>query len=133
MSLRQSVGGISSTLISIIKTRLELFSLEAGQQKANLIQLLTLLFGALLFTTLTILVFSLLIALLFWPTEYRYWAIAALIIIYGALGLGMFIKLINVLNKGSLPFAASIAELQKDVDIIDRLRQSSSNTSGEPY
>ena len=71
MSLRQRVGDLSSIAISIVRTRLELFALEAGEQKASLLKLLALLFGALLFSTLALLVFSLLIALFFWPTEYR--------------------------------------------------------------
>lgn len=131
MSLRQSVGDISCTLLSIVKTRLELFSLEASQQKASLLKLLGLLFGALLFSTLTLLVLSLWVALLFWPTEYRYWAIGALGIIYAVLGMAMFWALINRLNKGPYPFAATIAELQRDIDVVDRLRAPSSNRSGD--
>ncbi|MCQ9617156.1 phage holin family protein [Paenalcaligenes niemegkensis] len=131
MSLRQSVGDITCTLVSIVRTRLELFSLEASQQKASLIKLLGLLFGAILFSTLALLVFSLLIALLFWPTEYRYWAIAVLIVVYGALGLGMFLAIVNRLNKGPYPFAATIAELRRDVEVVERLRGSSSNNAGD--
>src|SRR5690606_5333055 len=132
MSLRQSVGDISCTVIAILKTRLELFALEASQQKSGLIKALALLVGAVLFSTLALLVLTLLIALLFWPTEYRYWAIAALVVLYGVLGLSMFLVLKNQLQTGPQPFAASIAELQRDVDVMQRMRSSSSDSNGEP-
>lgn len=122
MSFRQRVGDLSSTAISIVRTRLELFALEAGEQKASLLKLLALLFGALLFSTLALLVFSLLIALIFWPTEYRYWAIGLLIVVYAGLGAIMFFAIVNKLNKGPMPFAATIEELGRDMQMLERLR-----------
>lgn len=122
MSLRQRVGDLSSTAISILRTRLELFALEAGEQKASLLKLFALLFGALLFSTLAILVSSLLVALFFWPTEYRYWAIGVLIIIYAGLGAVMTLSIVKRLNKGPIPFAATLEELGRDVQMLERLR-----------
>lgn len=122
MSLRQRIGSLSSTAVSIVRTRLELFALEAGEQKADLLKLLALLFGALLFSTLALLVFSLLIALFFWSTEYRYWAIGALIVIYAFLGATMFFSISRRLNKGPMPFAATLEELGRDIQMLERLR-----------
>lgn len=129
MSLRQRVGDLSVTAISIVRTRLELFALEAGEQKAGLVKLLALLFGALLFSTLAVLVFSLLIALFFWATEYRYWALGALIVIYAALGIGMFLVIANRLNKGPMPFSATLEELGRDMQMLERLRSDDRNPS----
>lgn len=122
MTLRQRVGALSTTAISIVRTRLELFALEAGEQKASLLKLLALLFGALLFSTLALLVFSLLIALIFWSTEYRYWAIGTLIVIYAGLGVIMFISIANKLSKGPMPFSATLEELGRDIQMLDSLR-----------
>lgn len=129
MSLRQRVGDLSSTAISIVRTRLELFALEAGEQKASLLKLLALLFGALLFSTLALLVFSLLIALIFWPTEYRYWAIGILIIIYAGLGAIMFISIANKLSKGPMPFSATLEELGRDLQMLEYLRSDDKKAS----
>ena len=49
MALRQTISQLGSTLIGAVSTRLELFALEAGQQKASLITLFSMVFGALLF------------------------------------------------------------------------------------
>src|SRR3546814_17073057 len=89
MALRQSVGDLACTLLSIVRTRLELFSLEASEQKVNLIAILGMAFGALLFLTLAVLVFSIAVALYFWPTDHRYLALGCLSLLYALLGVGL--------------------------------------------
>lgn len=125
MTLRQSVGDIGCTVLAIFRTRLELAAIEAGQQKARLAKIMVLLFGALLFSTLALLVFTLFIALLFWPTEYRYWAIASLFVVYAVLGVSFGLIVMRRLNSGSYPFEATVEEIKKDIQVIENLRQSS--------
>ncbi|NHC60666.1 phage holin family protein [Paenalcaligenes suwonensis] len=125
MTLRQSVGDIGCTVLAIFRTRLELAAVEAGQQKARLAKIMVLLFGALLFSTLALLVFTLFIALLFWPTEYRYWAIASLFVVYAVLGVSFGLIVMRRLNSGSYPFEATVEEIKKDIQVIENLRQSS--------
>lgn len=121
MALRQSVSELGSTLVSSARTRLELFALEAGQQKTSLISLLSMLFGALLFSTLAVLVFSLLLALYFWPTDYRYVALGILVVVYAALGVGLFLAIRRRLTTGPIPFAATLDELRRDAAFLERL------------
>lgn len=128
MSLRQRVGALGSTTLSILRTRLELFALEAGEQKASFLTLLALFAGALLFATLAILVFSLLIALSFWSTEYRYWAIGALMLLYVFLASVFSYKIIHRLTKEPMPFAVTLEELGRDIQMLERLR----NEDSEP-
>ena len=122
MSLRHRVGALGSTALSILRTRLEIFALEAGEQKASLIQLLALFAGALLFSTLAILVFSLWIALLFWPTEYRYWAIGILMAVYAVLAIVFSFRIVRRLTREPMPFAVTLDELGRDIQLLDRLR-----------
>lgn len=122
MSLREQVGNLSGTLVSVIRTRLELFALEAAEQKADLLKLLSMLFGALLFATLALLTFSLLIALFFWPTQYRYWAIGTIIVVYAGLAFVLVLSIVKKLQQGTMPFSATIEELGRDVQMLDRLR-----------
>ncbi|MGG4773625.1 phage holin family protein [Paenalcaligenes sp. Me52] len=130
MTLRQSVGDIGCTVLAIFRTRLELAAVEAGQQKARLARIMVMLFGALLFSTLALLVFTLFIALLFWPTEYRYWAIASLFVVYAVLGLSFGLMVMRRLNSGSYPFEATVEEIKKDIQVIENLRQSSRDEAG---
>lgn len=131
MTLRQSVGDIGCTVLAIFRTRLELAAVEAGQQKARLARVVVMLFGALLFSTLALLVFTLFIALLFWPTEYRYWAIASLFVVYAVLGLSFGLIVMRRLNSGSYPFEATVEEIKKDIQVIENLRQSARDEARE--
>ena|SRR5690606_13341392 len=122
MALRQSVGDLACTMLSIVRTRLELFSLEASEQKAQLIVILGMAFGALLFLTLAALVFSLAVALYFWPTEQRYVALCVLAVFYTVLGVGLFWGVRRKLLFSPMPFSATIDELRRDLALADRLR-----------
>lgn len=129
MALRQSVGDLACTLLSIVRTRIELFSLEASEQKSRLIALLGMAFGALLFLTLALLVFSIAVALYFWPTDQRYVALGVLALIYGLVGAGLFLAIRRQLLFSPMPFAATVEELRRDLALAERLREPSSAIS----
>ncbi|NYT87032.1 phage holin family protein [Pollutimonas harenae] len=124
MALRQSVGDLAGTLLSIVRTRLELFSLEATEQKSQLLVILGMAFGALLFLTLAVLVFSLTLALFFWPTEHRYLALGGLALFYAIVGGGLFWYVRRKLLFSPMPFSATIDELRRDLALVERLRES---------
>jgi len=122
MSLRQKVGAWSQTLLSIVATRVELFALELNQEKNEFLKILVWLGGALFFGALAVIILTLLIILLFWSTEWRYWAFAVVLLVYGGASLFFVFKLLRRLNYGPVPFAASLEELQKDLQLIQQLR-----------
>ncbi|NYT38486.1 phage holin family protein [Allopusillimonas soli] len=122
MALRESAGNLACSLLSIVRTRLELFSLEASEQKSQIITLLGLAFGALLFLTLALLVFSIAVALYFWPTEQRYVALAVLALVYFLLGAGLFLWVRRTLLYAPMPFHATVEELKRDLALAERLR-----------
>lgn len=121
MALRQSVGELAATLLSMMRTRLELFALEASGQKSHVIRIMSLTFGALLFGAMAVLVLSIAVVLYFWPSEYRYVAMFALAGIYAALGLILFVLLRRTLTHASVPFSATLEELRRDIALVERL------------
>ncbi len=121
MTLRHTVSELGVTLLSVVRTRLELFALEASEQKAGILSLVGMLFAALLFSTLAVLVFTLLLALYFWPTDYRYLALGVVVIVYGGLGLGLFLAVRKRLEDGPIPFSATLEELGKDAAFLARI------------
>ncbi|MCD0505279.1 phage holin family protein [Bordetella petrii] len=122
MGLRRSVFGVAGSLVGLLRTRLELFALEAAEEKARLIKLLGMAFAALLFLTLAVLVFTVTIAVAFWPTEDRYWALGLLAVLYAALGAGLLFTVRRELVSGAMPFAATVEELGRDADLLDSVR-----------
>lgn len=127
MALRQSVGEMAGTVMSIICTRLELFSLEASEQKARLVKALSMAFAALLFLTLALLVFSIAVALYFWPTDQRYLALGLLALLYGLVGIGFFWMLRRELLFEPMPFSVTLSELKRDMAMVERLREPAAN------
>ncbi|HEU0231305.1 MAG TPA: phage holin family protein [Burkholderiaceae bacterium] len=123
MALSRAVGDLAGTLLSMARTRLELFALEAGEQKARLIGLLALLCAAAFFLALAVLVLSVTVALYFWPTPYRYMALWLLGLLYLVLGIA-FAWTVRVRLRGDpLPFSATLDELRRDAALFGRLRE----------
>lgn len=123
MALRHKVGDLANTLVCVVRTRLELFALEASGQKAHLVTVLGLTFAALLFLTLAVLVFTVACALYFWPTDHRYLALVLLGFFYMLLGLIMFWVVRNKLLLAPMPFSATLDELRRDLALIERFRE----------
>ena len=125
MALRQSAGDLLGTLGSMLQTRFELFSLEAAGQREHLTRSLALMLVGGLLLTLALLVFSLTIALLFWPTEYRYWALGVLTLVYAISGAWILLRVRKSFLEQPAPFSATLEELRMDLALLDKLRSSS--------
>lgn len=122
MALSRTVGELADTLLSIVRTRIELFSLEAGEEKSRLAALAALLCAALFFLALAVLVFSVTVALYFWPTPYRYTALWLMGLLYLVLGAGFAWTVRARLRDDPAPFSATLDELRRDITLVGRLR-----------
>ncbi|WMD20531.1 phage holin family protein [Achromobacter seleniivolatilans] len=122
MGLRKSVFGVASSLVGLLRTRLELLALEAADEKSRLLKLLGMAFAALLFLTLAVLVFTVTVAVLFWPTEDRYLALGLLAAFYGIIGIGLLLAVRHGLVHGATPFSATLEELGRDAELLERIR-----------
>mgnify|MGYP001145324371 FL=1 len=122
MGLRKSVFGVASSLVGLARTRLELLALEAASEKARLLKLLGMAFAALLFLTLAVLVFTITVAVAFWPTEDRYLALGLLAAFYLVVGVVLLLVVRHGLVYGPAPFAATLEELGRDAELLERVR-----------
>ncbi|MBB1626140.1 phage holin family protein [Achromobacter sp. UMC71] len=122
MGLRKSVFGVASSLVGLMRTRLELLALEAAGEKTRLLKLLGMAFAALLFLTLAVLVFTITVAVAFWPTEDRYLALGLLAAFYLVVGVVLLLVVRHGLLYGPTPFAATLEELGRDAELLERVR-----------
>lgn len=122
MGLRKSVFGVASSLVGLARTRLELLALEAAGEKVRLLKLLGMAFAALLFLTLAVLVFTITVAVAFWPTEDRYLALGLLAAFYLVVGVVLLRVVRHGLVYGPAPFAATLEELGRDAELLERVR-----------
>ncbi|MEI2418125.1 phage holin family protein [Orrella sp. JC864] len=134
MGLKNTVGAISTGLVSLVRTRVEIFGLELAEEKTRLVKVLGLAFAALLFLALGLLVLSILVAVMVWPTENRYLALGALAALYGLIGLFLLLRLRRHLVLGPAPFAATVQELGRDADMLaaSRRMQDDSDEDDDP-
>ena len=117
-----SLRNIGPVLLGLLRTRLELFGIELAEEKERAAQVVLLAVCALLFGGLALLMLNLLVLAHFWHT-YRYEAIAALFLLYGA-GVVLCIRRLQASLAQRPPmFEATVAELKADIEALGRVRQ----------
>lgn len=121
--LRASLSGLVSDVVSAMHTRVELFGLELAEEKSRLMSLAGMALAAFVFLVLSLLVFSLLIAALFWDTEHRYLALGLLAGGYALVGLGLLLRVRHRVTVEPAPFSHTIGELQRDIATLNAARQ----------
>eukprot|EP00887_Chlorella_sp_A99_P004525 scaffold53.g4525.t1 len=72
---------------------------------------------------LALLLFTSMVAIFFWPSENRYIALAVLAAVYGLVGLILLAAVRRMLVEAPLPFAVTLEELERDIELLSHLRQ----------
>ena len=63
------------------------------------------------------------VAVAFWPTEDRYLALGLLAGFYGVAGVVLLLVVRHGLVYGPAPFSATLEELGRDAELLDRVRE----------
>lgn len=111
--LFDSLSGLTSTVVAIIHTRLELFSNDLEEDQAHVLALLAQMLAALFLLGVGVVLAVILLVLAFWDTH-RLLVLGVLAGLFLTAGLvAGAVALYKARNKPK-PFAASLAELYKD-------------------
>jgi uncharacterized membrane protein YqjE len=116
-SRARGLGGaaarLGASLLGLVRTRLELASVELAEERdrvqyhvASLVLAIAMFMFALLFTAAWIVVY-------FWDTN-RLTAIAVVAILFAAAGAGLLMLRSRAVRAAPMPFAATIAEFERD-------------------
>lgn len=124
MGVRENLSVVASDFVSMLRTRIELFSAEVSEQKHRVFIIAAMLCAAVLFLFLAVVVGSFLIVAFFWSTEYRYWAIGLLALAYALIGLSLVAVVLERLRTEPTPFSATMEELHRDLVVLGSLRDS---------
>ena len=130
MTIRSSLAATAGDLVSLLRTRLEIFSAELSEEKSRAFVLIGMALAGMLFMTLALLVFSLWIAALFWSTEYRYWAIGCLAGLYALTGLFLLFTVRQRLRNDPPPFEVTVEELGRDARMFSTLAGRANHGAG---
>lgn len=118
MSILSNLSQIAGDLGAILQTRAEIFSLELAEQRSRFFSLLGLFALGVLFLSLALVVFSIFVVSLFWPGEFRFWAIGSLALAYLLIGLGLIFRLLSRLKTDAPPFEVTRQELSQDLAVL---------------
>jgi uncharacterized membrane protein YqjE len=119
---QRPAGGISgalsqlaASLVALLHTRFELATLEFEEERERAKDLLVLTVIATVFFSFALIVLSVLVVFLFWDTHPTM-ALTGVMLVYLAIGAVAIIKLKR--RGETRPFAATLAELEKDVQAM---------------
>lgn len=124
MGIRENLSLVAADFVAMLRTRVELFSAELGEQKHRFFILCAMLLAAGLFLLLAVVVASFLVIAFFWSTDYRFWAIALLSIAYASTGAGLIWAVCHRMRTEAAPFSATLEELHRDLVVLGSLRES---------
>lgn len=116
--LLTSLKKLTSTLIALIYTRLDLLSTDMEEGRERLISLIVTVFLSLFCLCFGIVLLAILMLVLFWDTH-RLLVLGTITGTFLAIGTILCINAVSALKNMPRMFAASLAELSKDQQHLD--------------
>jgi uncharacterized membrane protein YqjE len=113
VGLRPTLRRLVAGGIALARTRLELASVELAEERARFTSIVALAVAGAVLATLALAATTLFVVAYYWDTH-RFEAIAVLVVVYGALAAFAFLRAGAIARRQPTPFAATIAELEKD-------------------
>lgn len=117
--LGAALSGISATLVALLRTRLELATVEFEEEREHIKTLLALVVIATVFTCFALVALSVLVVVCLWD-RYPLAAVSGVTIVYVLIAAGAVLALKQRLHAHGRPFAATLAELERDAETLGR-------------
>ncbi len=117
MAILAAASRISATLVAMVGTRLELAAVEFQEDARRLLGYLAWALLAVFLAAGAIMLVALFVILLFWDS-YRLQAVAGMTVLLGAAAFLIVTSVRAKLNAQTPLFAATLAELRKDVEYL---------------
>jgi uncharacterized membrane protein YqjE len=111
--LRHGLAQAGVSVLELLRTRLELASIEFAEERERTKARLILMIVAALFCAVALLCASAFVVLWFWDTH-RLAAMGTVTVAYVVIGTGAALRLRASLHSPSSPFAQTLAELERD-------------------
>lgn len=115
--VKESLRELGADALALVRVRVELVAVELKEALQLQKRMLLLAIVSSLFLAAGLIGVSVFVVVLFWDTH-RLAAIGAVAGAYLAIGLWAFIRLRDLAQNSPLPFGATIAEFERDLDIL---------------
>ena len=117
--LSDAIFRLGGTVLALLRTRLELATVEFEEERERATELLVLVLSGVLLALFALLFASIFVIAYFWEA-YRLWAIAGVTLFYVALAALTFMRLQQRRRDKPAAFSATLAELGQDVASLRR-------------
>ncbi len=117
--ISDSLFRLGGTVLALLRTRLELATVEFEEEREHATEMLVLLLSAVLLALFALVFASVFVIAYFWDA-YRLWAIAGVTLFYVALAIITIMRLKQRSRDKPPAFAATLAELGQDVSSLRR-------------
>ena len=122
MAFAEALGRLGATLAAVLRTRLELAAIELEEESMRLLGYLLLSLLALFFVGVACVLLAFFVILMFWDS-YRLQATLAMGALFAAIGVYLGAKVRASMASKPRLLAATIDELNKDIDFVKRSSQ----------
>ncbi len=114
-----ALSGIAATAVALLRTRLELATIEFEEERERIKSMLTLIVVAVVFACFAVITLSALVIAWLWDTH-PLAAIAGVAIFHALIAGGALLALKQQVQAHGRPFVATLAELERDADALRR-------------
>ncbi len=116
----ESLFRLSGTVVAMLRTRLELATVEFEEERERAAELLLLVVCSVVLGLFALLFASLFVIAWYWETAYRMWVIGGVTLFYVALAAALVMRLQQRRRDKPPAFAATLSELGRDVSALRR-------------
>ena len=116
--LFESITALTSTLVAIVHTRLELLSTDLEEDRERLMSLVTLSLVALFSLLIAVVLIAITVVVAFWDS-YRVLALGSIALVFLITGIATWLAAIRKARNKPKMFVASLLELIKDRQHLD--------------
>ena len=113
-----SIRSFLASWVAVVKTRVEIISVEIEEQREWFTRLILLAVAALFCVSLGIILLTLFVVVLFWDTDARRWVLGGFSALYLGGGVFLFLNLKQRMKSKPKLFASTAAELEKDYSAL---------------
>ena len=117
--LSDAIARLGGTMVALLRTRLELATVEFEEERERATELLVLVLSGVLLALFALLFASVFVIACFWDT-YRLQAIAGVTLFYVVLAMFVVLRLKKRQREKTPPFAATLAEFSHDAAALRR-------------
>lgn len=113
-----TVRSFFASWVAVVKTRVEILSVELEEQREWLEHLMLMAVAAGFCVSLGLIMLTFFIVVVFWETQARLWVLGGFVVLYLGAGLGLWMALRAKIKSRPKLFAATAAELGKDYSAL---------------